>query len=57
MDPLLVLEVLAAGPIGCALGYLVYVACEAIGRYGPPAEAREASGPESENSGARAAPW
>ena len=57
MDPLLVLEVLAAGPIGCALGYLVYVACEAIGRYGPSAEAREASGPESENSGARAAPW
>jgi hypothetical protein len=33
MDPSLVLEVLAAGPIGCALGLLVYGAWHAIRRY------------------------
>jgi hypothetical protein len=43
MDPLLVLEVLAAGPIGCVLGFLVYVAWSAIERYWPPDEASSAS--------------
>jgi hypothetical protein len=33
MDPLLVLEVLAAAPIGCALGALVYGGWQAIRRY------------------------
>ena len=41
MDPLLVLEVLAAGPAGCVLGLLVYGAWHAIRRYGPPDDARD----------------
>ena len=38
MDPLLMIEVLAAGPTGCVLGLLVYGAWHAIRRYGPPDE-------------------
>jgi hypothetical protein len=38
MDPLLMIEVLAAGPTGYMLGLLVYGAWHAIRRYGPPDE-------------------
>ena len=41
MDPLLVLEVLAAAPIGCVLGALVYGAWQAICRYEPADQARD----------------
>jgi hypothetical protein len=43
MDPLLVLEVLAAGPIGCVLGFLVYGAWNVIRRDWPPDKASSAS--------------
>jgi hypothetical protein len=35
MDPLLVLELLLAAPVGCVLGFLVYVAWNAILRSWP----------------------
>jgi hypothetical protein len=41
MDPLLVLEVLAAAPLGCVLGALVYAAWQAIRRSGSPDQARD----------------
>ena len=41
MDPLLVLEVLAAAPIGCVLGALVYGAWQGIRRYGPADQTRD----------------
>jgi hypothetical protein len=43
MDPLLVLEVLAAGPLGCVLGLLVYVAWNALRCYWLPDEASSVS--------------